>query len=371
MGESRRVTLKDIATSLGLSVNTVSRALTGKDSVGKATRERIKAEADRLGYVPNSMARSLVLGSAMTLGLVITNPSNPFYAQLISTIEQRGRVHGYSLMLLVTEESPDADRAAAETLLRWGVDGAMVVPVQGDGGHWRRLSESGVPLVFLNRDFPALDFDFIGVDYDDGAYEATRHLLAAGARRICLMEEDLPIAPVEDRTTGFRRALSETGRASDGDPVVAVPTRRREQLALPWEPADSYRLAQDIVRSGRLPDAIMVGNDYFALGVYRALTEAGIRVPDDVLVGGFGDHPFAGYLNPPLTTVRLPAAGIGIAAVDLLLRRMKGRDNQETGHGRPEKVRLRPELVVRASSGTAADAATPGESAPAELENSS
>lgn len=346
MVDSRRVTLKDIARSLGVSVNTVSRALTGKDSVGEATRARIKAEAERLGYVPNSMARSLVLGSAMTLGLVITNPSNPFYAQLISTIEQRGRIHGYSLMLLVTEESPEGDQAAAETLLRWGVDGALVVPVQGDGEHWDRLNDSGVPLVCLNRDFPGLDLDYIGVDYRHGAYEAARHLVRGGARSLCLLEEDLPISPVEDRTAGFRRALAEDGVTHRRDPVFAVPTRRRESLALPWEPADAYLIAQDIVHSGDLPDAFMVGNDYFALGVYRALTEAGLRVPQDVRVGGFGDHPFAAYLNPPLTTVRLPAAEIGTTAVDLLLRRLKGRDeNDDT-----EKWRLPAELVVRSSS---------------------
>lgn len=345
MAESRRVTLKHIAKSLGVSVNTVSRALTGKDSVGEETRARIKAEAERLGYVPNPMARSLVLGSAMTIGLVITNPSNPFYARLISAIEHRGREAGYSLMLLLTEESPDGDQTAAHTLLRWGVDGALVVPaVQGDGEHWARLSDSGIPLVCLNRDLPGLELDCVGVDYEGGAYEATRHLVDAGARTLCLMEEDLPISPVADRLTGYRRALADAGIT--GDWVLSVPTRRRESLALPWEPADAYRLAQEIVRGDDLPDAIMVGNDYFALGVYRALTEAGLRVGEDVLVGGFGDHPFAAYLNPSLTTVALPSADIGTTAVDLLLRRMKGQDDDD----RADKRKLPAELVVRSSS---------------------
>jgi LacI family transcriptional regulator len=346
MVESRRVTLKDIAKSLGVSVNTVSRALTGKDSVGEDTRARIKAEAERLGYVPNPMARSLVLGSAMTIGLVITNPSNPFYARLISAIEHRGRGAGYSLMLLLTEESPDGDQAAAETLLRWGADGALIVPaVQSDGEHWARVADAGIPLVCLNRDLPDVELDYIGVDYEHGAYEATRHLLESGARTVCLMEEDLPISPVADRITGYRRALADADLATSGGQVLAVPTRRRESLALPWEPADAYRLAQDIVRDG-LPDAIMVGNDYFALGVYRALTEAGLRVGEDVLVGGFGDHPFAAYLNPSLTTVALPAADIGTTAVELLLRRMRGQDD----HDRADKRRLAAELVVRMSS---------------------
>lgn len=347
MVDSRRVTLKDIARSLGVSVNTVSRALTDKDSVSEATRARIKAEAERLGYLPNPMARSLVLGSAMTIGLVITNPSNPFYARLISAIEHRARGYGYSLMLLVTEESPDGDQVAAQTLLRWGVDGALIVPaVQSAGGHWERLPESGIPLVCLNRDLPGLDLDCIGVDYELGAYGAARHLVDAGARTVCLLEEDLPISPVADRTAGFLRALTEAGLDAGPDRVRAVPTRRRASLALPWEPTDAYHLAQEIVRGGDLPDAIMVGNDYFALGVYRALTEAGLRVGEDVLVGGFGDHPFAAYLNPSLTTVALPAAEIGTSAVDLLLRRMRGQDD----HDRADKRRLPAELVVRTSS---------------------
>lgn len=345
MTDTRRARLRDIANALGVSVNTVSRALGGKDSVSEHTRERIRAEAERIGYVPNTHARSLVLGSAMTIGLVITNPSNPFYARLISAIEHRGREAGYSLMLLLTEESPDGDQTAAHTLLRWGVDGALVVPaVQGDGEHWARLSDSGIPLVCLNRDLPGLDLDCVGVDYEAGAYEATRHLVDAGARTLCLMEEDLPISPVADRLTGYRRALADAGIT--GDRVLSVPTRRRESLALPWEPADAYRLAQEIVRGGDLPDAIMVGNDYFALGVYRALTEAGLRVGEDVLVGGFGDHPFAAYLNPSLTTVALPSADIGTTAVDLLLRRMKGQDDDD----RADKRKLPAELVVRSSS---------------------
>ncbi|TCP47228.1 LacI family transcriptional regulator [Tamaricihabitans halophyticus] len=357
MNEVRRATLKDIAVSLGVSVNTVSRALTGKDSVGEETRARIRAEADRLGYVPNTLARSLVRGSAMTLGLVITNPSNPFYAKLISVIEQRGKVHGYSFMLLVTEENAEDDRTAAETLLQWGVDGALVVPVQGDPASrehaaWGRLHNSGLPLVLLNRDLPELGLDFVGVDYREGARQATSHLLAAGARKVCLLEEDLPITAVRDRIDGFQAALAEHGLAESVGSIVSVPTRRHEASALPWDPADSYRVAQEIFAAPETPDAVLVGNDYFALGVYRAAQETGLRVPEDVLVGGFGDHPFAAYLNPPLTTVGLPASDIGSAAIDLLLQRMKGQHDYDSAQntGDPRKLRLLPELRTREST---------------------
>jgi LacI family transcriptional regulator len=340
---ARRATLRDIALTLGLSVNTVSRALTGKDAVNERTRALIRAEATRQGYVPNAMARSLVVGSAMALGLVITNPSNPLYATLISSIEQQGRAHGYSLVLLATEEGLDIEQRAAEELLRWGVDGAIVVPVQQGADHWRRLRAAGMPLVLVNRDLPELGCDFVGIDYEGGAYRATKHLLDRGAMRVHLLEEDLAVSPVDDRIAGFRRAVEEH-RITD-DAIVRVPTRRRWSIALPWQPDDAYHLAQRLVPELEPGSAIMVGNDYFALGVYRALLEARRSIPQEVAVMGYGDHPFAAYLNPALSSVHLPTAEIGTAAVNLLL----GRLGEEQGP-EPRKIRLEPSLVVRASS---------------------
>ncbi len=323
----RRATLRDIATALGLSVNTVSRALGDKDSVSANTRAAVQAEAARIGYVPNTLARSLVLGSAMTLGLVITNPSNPFYAQLISSIELRVRAQGYSLLLLVTDESAENEQRATEALLRSAVDGAVVVPVQAEWDHWRRVRDAGIPLVFVNRDVPELDCDMVGVDYERGSYEATSHLIAGGARRLLVLEEDLPITTTADRVAGFRRAMSDAGLK-----VVRRHDPRRTDEAL--------RLARAALAAGggvplrarradsgdRHPDAIVTGNDYFALGLLRVLAERGLAVPDDVAITGYGDHPYAGYLQTPLTTVRLPAAEVGTTAVDLLLQRLRNAE---------------------------------------------
>ncbi|MGY4773382.1 LacI family DNA-binding transcriptional regulator [Kribbella sp. CWNU-51] len=344
MTEVRRPTLRDIAAALGLSVNTVSRALGDKDSVSARTRAAVQAEAARIGYVPNTLARSLVLGSAMTLGLVITNPSNPFYAQLISSIELRVRAQGYSLLLLVTDESAENEQRATDALLRSAVDGAVVVPVQAEWDHWRRVRDAGIPLVFVNRDVPELDCDMVGVDNERGSYDATSHLIAGGARRFLVLEEDLPITTTADRVTGFRRAMSDAGLTVADNTIRAVPTRRYDSLALPWQPEEAYRFAQSILTDGH-PDAIVTGNDYFALGLLRVLAEAGLEVPGDVAVTGYGDHPYAAYLQTPLTTVRLPAAEVGTTAVDLLLQRLR-TSTQE----RPRKTLIRPELVVRAST---------------------
>lgn len=339
-----RVTLRDIADSLGVSVNTVSRALAGKDSVKESTRAQVQAEADRLGYVPNSMARSLVLGAAMTLGLVITNPSNPLYAELLSAIEQRGRVHGYSLLLIATAERLDNEQTAASQLLRWGVDGAIVVPVQGESEHLGRLVNAGIPVVFVNRDVPDLGCDFVGIDNAAGVYESTKHLLSLGNQRIWLLEEDLPVSSVAERIAGFSRALAEEGLSAD-DNVLRVPSRRYDANALRWDPGEAYELTRKMLAISQPPSAVMVGNDYLALGVYRAMEEAGLAIPRDVRVVGYADHPFSAYLAPPLTTVHLPVFDIGEQAVDLLLDRLKTKAT-----GDPRKVLYPPRLVERASS---------------------
>ncbi len=346
MAELRRHTLRDIALTLNLSVNTVSRALSGKDGIGEKTRALVRAEAERVGYVPNSLARSLVLGSATTFGLVITNPSNPYYAQLISGIELRAKAHGYSLLLVVTDEAEENEARAAESLLRSSVSGAIVVPVQGQVDSWRRLGAVGVPTVLLNRDLPHLGYRFVGTDNELGAYQATAHAVARGARSVIVLEEDLPITTIANRIAGFRRAMAEAGLLVPRGSVISVPTRRYHHAALPWQPEEAYRVARRMLRRSRLPDAVVVGNDYFALGLYRALAEHGLKVPDDLMVIGFGDYPFAGFLSPSLTTVRLPAVEVGTTAVDLLLDEIAGGRG-----GQPRKQLIAPTLVVRESTG--------------------
>lgn len=344
MAAARRATLRDIAEALGLSVNTVSRALAGKSDVSQRTRMLIEAEAERIGYVPNTRARSLVLGSVMTIGLAITNPSNPFYAQLISSIELASRAAGYSLLLGISEESPSVESATVDTFLRSGVDGVITVPVQSGEDPWARIRRAGIPGVLVNRDLPGSGWDLVGTDNERGAHAATMAALRQGARSVVLMEEDLPITTIEQRIAGFRRALTEAGRPVPDDAVVTVPTRRHADAALPWQADEGYLLARELLAE-RTIDAVVVGNDYFGLGLYRAIAERGLRIPDDIAVVGFGDYPFAGYLQPALTTVRLPAAEVGRAAVDLLLGRLRDENSAP-----PARRLVAPELVERDSA---------------------
>lgn len=343
---TRRVTLEDVAGTIGLSANTVSRALNGKSGVSEATRGRVRAAAERLGYVPNAHARSLVLGSRMMIGLVITNASNPFYADLVTEIEYHAAAAGYTVVLLISAESSERELTAADTVLRSGLDGVVIVPVQGSTNPWTRVRRAGIPVVVVNRALPDLDADFISTDNDAGSYAATEHVITRGARRVMMLEEDLPISTIRLRIQGFQRALRDHGVDVDDRDVVAVPTRRHDRAVLPWHADEAYRVAGDLLDRGHLPDAFVVGNDYFALGLYRALQARGLSVPDDTMVVGFGDYPFAEFLTPSLSTVRLPAKAVGRRAITSLLDELGGRKEP----GSRTTLMIQPELVVREST---------------------
>ncbi|MEO3875011.1 LacI family DNA-binding transcriptional regulator [Nonomuraea sp. B12E4] len=339
------MTLRDVADRLGLSANTVSRALAGKDQVSESTRALVSAEAKRLGYVPNSHARSLVSGRTMVVGLVITNPSNPFYAALISAVERQCRAAGYSVLLLVTEDSEENEERAVQQLLRFGVDGVLGVATEFRSDVWDGLSEAKIPVVQLSRDIPGRGLDFVGIDVESAIGDAVVRVAGPGVRRVWLLEEDLRVSTVAARIAGFRRALDELGIAHGHSLVLKVPTRRTSGATLPWRPDDAYALAANLITRDNHPDLVITANDYFALGVYRAIRECGLTVPDDVRVLGYGDHPFAAYLQPALTTIRLPADEAGTAAVDLLLRRIAEPDRSRTS------TRLPAELIERQSTG--------------------
>lgn len=345
VSQRRRATLQDVAEAVKLSVNTVSRALSGKPGVSERTRTLIRAEAERIGYVPNPHARSLVLGSRKMIGLVITNVSNPFYAELISEIELHASAAGYTVVLLLSDESPDREAAAADTVVQSGLDGVIVVPVQGGQDPWVQVQRLGIPLVVVNRELPELNAAFVSTDNRAGAYAATAHVVERGARSVILLEEDLPISTIDQRIAGFRAAMTDHGLDLHPRSVVAVPTRRTDRAALPWQADDAYRIAGDLLDRGYLPDAFVVGNDYFALGLFRALRERGIGVPDATMIVGFGDYPFSEFLNPSLSTVRLPARQVGKTAAEMLLGQLRG-----DGPAPQEPVLVQPELVIRDST---------------------
>ncbi|GAB3630677.1 LacI family DNA-binding transcriptional regulator [Microbacterium shaanxiense] len=344
-GESRRRTLQDVAEAVGLSVNTVSRALRDLPGVGDATRAQIKAEAERIGYVPNAHARSLVLGSRKTIGVIITDLANPFFNDLVTEIEEQAIQAGYTLVLLLSDEDPEREQVAVDTALRSGVDGIIAVPVQGRSNPWKAVTRAGVPLVLVAREMPGLGVDFFSSDNQTARRQTTETMIALGAQDIVLLEEDLRISTVSHRLDGFRAALEAHGIEYDSRRTAVVPSRRTARGASLWRGEDAYLVASDLLESGRVPDGILVGNDFFALGVYAALRERGIVIGKDTMIMGWGDYPFSRYLDPPLSTVRLPVVEVARRATTRMLSLLDG-----TATSGPVAEYIQPEIMLRAST---------------------
>lgn len=336
---NRRATLQDLAESLGLSTNTVSRALSGKDGVAARTRDLVAREAERLGY--NSPSQPL-RSDSRTIALIVTSSTNVFTSYLIRAIEAALRPLGYTVNIQFTEESPDNERSAIDIVLAGDYAGAITIPVQGEDNPWARPEGFPFPIIAVAREIPGLDTDYVAMDARAAMYAATRHLLASGARRLVFFDEDLDISTNARRTEGYTAALATMPEATYS--VVPIPTRRFENRVLPWQPEEGYLAVTRLLEEGLECDAMVFQNDYFALGALRALREQGRRVPEDVQVMGYGDHPYAQFISPSLTTVSTPSQVIAEAAVTMLLQRISGDQS-------PPIRRLVPgELVVRESS---------------------
>lgn len=342
----RQPTLQDLAEVVGLTANTVSRALNDRSGVSATTRALIKAEAERLGYVPNVHARSLVLGSRKTIGVIIANISNPFFADLVSEVELQAQSAGYTVLLLLSYESEERERDAIARALRAGLDGLIAAPVQERSNAWTPVIKAGIPLVLVSRELPQLGVDFYSTDNEAGIRLTTEAVLERGARDIVLFDEDMPFSTIRLRAEGFRRTLERHGIAFDARRHLAlVPRPRSFRVSQSWQADDAYRVASDLLDRGRRPDAFVVGDDYYALGLYRALRERGLRVPEDVLVMGWGNHPFTRFMEPPLSTLLLPFEDVARRATRRLLDRIEGSADDQV-----VTERIVPELIIRAST---------------------
>ncbi len=342
----RQPTLQDLAKVVGLTANTVSRALNNRSGVSATTRALIKAEAERLGYVPNVHARSLVLGARKTIGVIVSNISNPFFSDLVSEVELQAQHAGYTVLLLLSYESAEREQDAIDRALRSGLDGLIAAPVQERSTAWAPVTKAGIPLVLVSRELPELGVDFYSTDNEAGIELTTEAVLARGARDVVLIDEDMPFSTIRLRTEGFKRSLDRHGLAFDARQNLAlIPPARMFRVSQSWHADDAYRVAGDLLDRGRRPDAFVVGDDYYALGLYRALRERNIRIPDDVMVMGWGNLPFTRFMEPPLSTLLLPFEEIARRATRRLLDRIQG-----IAHDPVVTERIVPELVIRAST---------------------
>lgn len=332
-------TTRDVAQKAGVSVATVSAVINKSKFVSAALIERVERAIADLGYRPNLVARSLKSGRTKTLGILIPNIRDPYWADVVSTIEEVTRSEGYRLLLFDTKEDPAVEEESLRLLAENQADGAIVVPHSPESeARVARLLERGTAVVLLARRLPSLDVDSVVNDNERASYLGARHLLGLGYRRIGLLLFPSRTSVGEGRLQGFTRALREAGQAPSPE-LIEASHEASEAIGF-------HATERLLAAPGGRPDALMACNHLLALGVLSALRAHRLRVPADAGVVGFDEHPWTLLMDPPLTVVHQPRDRIGETVARRLIRRVRG---EATGPG--QTIVIEPSLIVRASCG--------------------
>ena len=327
-------TIREVAESAGVSYATVSHVINNTRLVSPETRERVLAAMDALNYRPNALARSLRQGKTHTLGLVLPDSANPFFAEISRSIEDEAFKEGYSVFLCNTELDTQRELFYVDVLSKKQVDGIVFVAAGDQADSLDFLVRRNMPVVMIDRYLPNVEVDAVLTDNQLGGYLATRHLLELGHTQIACIAGPSSITPSAERIIGYRRAVEEAGLPYD------------ESLILrgDYHAQSGMDITHSILKMHPRPTAIFALNDLMALGALRAAAEAACSVPGDIAVVGYDDLEIARFTNPPLTTVAQPKREIGARAIQLLIERMTLKNSPRS------RLVLPPELIVRRST---------------------
>lgn len=332
-----RVTIREIARLAQVSLGTVSNVLNNPKMVAPPTRARVLEAIEQTGFVRSTAAHQLRVGKSRTVGVVLLDIANPFFAEMVQGAEHVLRDKGYVLMVCSSDESTEREHRYLRVLEEHRVDGLLIAPVERDLKTVAALAGRGIPTVLLDRDAGSLDLCSVTVDDVRGGELAASHLIELGHEVIGLVNGPVSIRQCADRRKGARRALR---RARHRPSTVLC------EIAVSALTVDlGEEAVGPLLSSTPRPTAVMCANDLLALGVLKGLTNAGVGVPDDMALVGYDDVTFASMLSPALTSVRQPKYELGASAAELLLE-----ETAESSRHEHRSVRFEPELVVRASS---------------------
>ncbi|HUG15431.1 MAG TPA: LacI family DNA-binding transcriptional regulator [Thermomicrobiales bacterium] len=335
-------TLNDVAVRANLSKQTVSRVINNKGEVADDTRARVLEVIREIGYYPNTLARSLVTSKTNVIGLSLPNIDQPFFPQIARGVEDTAYENDFSVFLCNASGDPERELRAIERLRGHRVDGVISFNSRLTDETIERAIGNMFPIVMINRELPGVRGTVIWPGYEEGARLAVEHLLVIGRRRVTYLGLDAGSNVDADKYRGYERALEQAGIAVDPDRVTRVSKvvgRGFNELASAGEET-IVRLMEAGVRF----DGIFASNDLPGIGAMRHLIDAGVAVPDDVAIVGFGGANVTGFVTPGLTTVEMPLYEMGRSAFHVLFDRINGAEQDA------RLVDVTPSLIVRGSS---------------------
>ncbi|MCS7202644.1 MAG: LacI family transcriptional regulator [Dictyoglomus sp.] len=328
----KHVTIRDVARLAGVGIATASRALNNKEEVSPKTRKRVLDAAKKLGYIPNSLARGLISGRTKKIGIIITTILNPFYATVVSGIENVLSSQGYTLALYNSNEDPVKERESILTLRAQRVDGLILAPVEYQSKSVKYLLENQIPFVLVARNTIDKNTNYVICDDFKIGRIATEYLIKKGHKRILFINSWRSSSALL-RLEGHKRSLLNSG------------LKINPKLIYSLSPNINLRDILDHVFSQKLkPTAIFCFCDSIALEVIKILKDKKIKIPDDVAVMGCDNLDFTDLIDPPLTTVDISKYEMGIKSARILIEKLKEEKKE------PIQVMLEPKLIIRASA---------------------
>ncbi|RWR03405.1 transcriptional regulator [[Pantoea] beijingensis] len=328
--------MKDVARLAGVSTSTVSHVINNNRFVSEAVREKIIAAIHELNYAPSALARSLKINKTRTIGMLLTASSNPFFSEVVRGVENSCYERGYSLVLCNTEGDEDRMNRSLETLLQKRVDGLLIM-----------CTESHLPSIdILNRypSIPSVMMDWAPFEGSSdiiqdnsllGGELATSYLISRGYTRIACITGPQDKTPAQLRLDGYKKAMT----------TASLPVLPEYIVNGDFEFQGGYNAMNQLLALSQPPQAVFTSNDAMAVGVYHALYQAGLTIPQDIAVMGYDDIELARYMSPPLTTIHQPKDELGELAIDTLIYRLANPDFDR------QTLVLTPELIERASVG--------------------
>jgi len=336
------VTIKDVAERAKVSITTVSHVINKTRYVSDELTERVFQAMEELNYRPNTLARSLRSGRTRTIGLVIPDISNLFFAEISRKIEDKGFEFGYSVILCNTDDDLSKEDSYINVLLEKQVDGIIFISAGGSEANLNKPLDFGIPVVVADRDVSGARSDVVLLDNRKGGYDAVKYLIEMNHRRIGCISGPSKVTPSAQRLEGYKEALLDQSISIDNSLI---------------EPGDfrfesGEQAMRKLLSLGDPPTAVFACNDMMALGAMRAINDFRKKIPGDISIIGFDNIPISKSVYPALTTMAQPIKEMADLVVELLIERIKFQQIQKrTKEGEPEyqRIILKADLIQRES----------------------
>lgn len=329
-------TIKDVAKYAGVSTTTVSHVINKTRFVAEDTTKAVWDAIKALNYSPSAVARSLKINTTKSIGMIITTSESPFFAEIVLAVEEYCYRKGYSLFLCNTQNELEKIQNHLDMMIKKRVDGILVMCSEYTNNSFDVFENTNIPMVIMDWGMSDKRSDIILDHGFDGGYLATKHLIENGHRDISVITGNRNKEISKTRLEGFKKALSD----------AKLPLHEEWILEGDFEPEGGYECMNNLLKSGqKLPTAVFCFNDVMALGAISAITEKGLRVPQDISVIGYDNIHSSRFYAPPLTTMHQSKSRLGCAALELLLERIENNEKAKE----PQILEFFPELVKRSS----------------------